>query len=310
LLKDRYKIILIKEGKFNLKQFSVSPKHILLAVMSVVIIVSSFLIIFSEPLVKWTGSQEIEKHRKNNRVLVQTIEENQQRVNDLLDELDKIKKQDNMLRKLVKLPPMHDDIRKMGFGGTQNKSGSEDINYLLPGVPVDLDAIENNINYVNRLINLELLIYEELKEKIKANLDEILTFPAIYPMKNGSDRLSSNFGYRRDPFSKKYKFHDGHDYSARIGTGVHSTADGRVKRSKYWGSFGNYIEVDHGNGYITAYGHLSKRNVKTGDKVLRGQKIGEVGNTGRSTAPHLHYEIKYQNKSIDPTSFYFDTSIN
>ena len=115
-------------------------------------------------------------------------------------------------------------------------------------------------------------------------------------MKNGSDRLSSNFGYRRDPFSKKYKFHDGHDYSAQIGTGVHSTADGRVKRSKYWGSFGNYIEVDHGNGYVTAYGHLSKRNVKTGDKVLRGQKIGEVGNTGRSTAPHLHYEIKYQNK--------------
>ena len=75
------------------------------------------------------------------------------------------------------------------------------------------------------------------------------------------------------------------------------------------GSFGNYVEVDHGNGYVTIYGHLSSRNVKNGDKIYRGQKIGEVGNTGRSTAPHLHYEIKYKNQSIDPTEFYFDVAM-
>ena len=151
---------------------------------------------------------------------------------------------------------------------------------------------------------------KELTEKAKADKEKILAHPAIYPMDIGAKRLSSQFGYRRDPFSQKYKFHDGHDYSAQIGTPVYSTANGRVKKSKYWGSFGNYIEVDHGNGYITAYGHLSTRNVKAGDKVYRGQKIGEVGNTGRSTAPHLHYEIQYQNKAIDPTPFYFDISIN
>ena len=83
-----------------------------------------------------------------------------------------------------------------------------------------------------------------------------------------------------------------------------------MKKSQYWGSFGNYIEIDHGNGYLTAYGHLSTRKVKAGDKVFRGQKIGEVGNTGRSTAPHLHYEVQYLKKAIDPTPFYFDISIN
>jgi murein DD-endopeptidase MepM/ murein hydrolase activator NlpD len=83
-----------------------------------------------------------------------------------------------------------------------------------------------------------------------------------------------------------------------------------VRKSKYWGTFGNYIEIDHGNGYVTAYGHLSKRDVRKGDKVFRGQKIGESGNTGRSTAPHLHYEIQYQNKAVDPTSFYFNIPIN
>ena len=73
---------------------------------------------------------------------------------------------------------------------------------------------------------------------------------------------------------------------------------------------GNYIEIDHGNGYITAYGHLSNRSVKVGDKVNRGQKIGEVGNTGRSTAPHLHYEVQYKNKAVDPSPFYFDIPVN
>ena len=163
---------------------------------------------------------------------------------------------------------------------------------------------------MHRLINLELLSYQELAEKVEKDMDKILAYPAIYPLATGRDHLSSEYGYRRDPFSKKYKFHDGHDYSAHIGTPVYATANGRVKKSKYWGSFGNYIEVDHGNGYITAYGHLSTRNVNTGDKVFRGQKIGEVGNTGRSTAPHLHYEVQYLKKATDPSLFYFDISIN
>ena len=76
--------------------------------------------------------------------------------------------------------------------------------------------------------------------------------------------------------------------------------------SKYNGTFGNYIEISHGNGYKTVYGHLNKRNVSRGTYVVRGQKVGEVGNTGRSTAPHLHYEVKHHKKRLDPSAFYFD----
>ena len=85
-----------------------------------------------------------------------------------------------------------------------------------------------------------------------------------------------------------------------------ATADGLVVSSRYNGTFGNYIEISHGNGYKTVYGHLHKRNVSTGTYVVRGQKIGEVGNTGRSTAPHLHYEVKLNNKRVNPKDFYFD----
>ena len=126
-------------------------------------------------------------------------------------------------------------------------------------------------------------------------------------MKNS--KFTSGYGYRYDPFTNKKKLHEGDDFSAKRGTEVMSTADGIVKTSRYYGSFGNYIEIDHGNGYVTCYGHLHKRNVKKGQKVERGQLIGQVGNTGRSTASHLHYEIRYKNKTLDPSDFYFDLSL-
>ena len=310
MFRNGYKIIFIKEGKFDLKQFTISPLQVGLIGGAIAFLTSSFFFMFSDQFVELAGYNEIEKHRKNNKVLVQNIEENQKRIENLLDELDEIKKQDDILRRLVKLPPIHDDIRKMGFGGTHNKTETEDVNYLLPEDQIDVDAIIDDINYVNRLINLERISYNEIAEKVDSDQDAILAYPAIHPVESGNDHLSSNYGYRRDPFSQKFKFHDGHDYSARIGTDVHSTANGRVKKSKYWGSFGNYIEIDHGNGYITAYGHLSNRSVKAGDKVFRGQKVGEVGNTGRSTAPHLHYEVQYKNKAVDPSQFYFDIPVN
>ena len=172
------------------------------------------------------------------------------------------------------------------------------------------EKIKNKLDRIHRLIKLELLSYNELKNTIEADIEKILAYPAIYPVLNGTLHLSSNFGYRRDPFSRKYKFHDGHDFSTPTGTDVYCTANGRIINSKYWGAFGNYIEVEHGNGYVTIYAHLSSRDVRKGEKVYRGQKIGEVGNTGRSTAPHLHYEVKYQSQSIDPSQFYFDISMH
>ena len=310
MLKNGYKILLIKEGKYDLKQFNVSFFHVVLIVSVLFILSASLFFMFSEQLSNWAGSFEIEKHRRNNQILIQNIEDNQKRIDSLVGKLDEIKKQDEVLRKLVKLPPIHDDIRKMGYGGLDDRKNSNEYNYLLRSNNIDLDSLNSNLDRIHRLIKLELLSYKELKNKIEQDKEKILAHPAIYPVLNGTLHLSSDFGYRRDPFSKKYKFHDGHDFSTKIGADVYSTANGRVVKSKYWGSFGNYIEIEHGNGYVTIYAHLSSRDVQKGDKVYRGQKIGEVGNTGRSTAPHLHYEIKHHSKSIDPSQYYFDISMH
>jgi len=310
MLKNSYKVILYKEGNYDLKEFNVSILHIVLAVCFILIFTSSIFIMSAKQFSNWTGTSELEKHRRNNQILIQNIEDNQKRIDTLVEKLDEIKKHDEVLRKLVKLPPIHDDIRKMGVGGLDDNKNSNEYNYLLPPHNIDLNKLNNSLDRMHRLIKLELLSYNELNNKIEQDKEKILSYPAIYPVSNGKLNLSSDFGYRRDPFSRKYNFHYGHDFSNAIGTHVFSTANGRVKKSKYAGSYGNYIEVDHGNGYVTIYGHLSSRDVNIGEKVYRGQKIGEVGNTGRSTAPHLHYEVKYQSKSIDPSQFYFDISMH
>ena len=308
MLKNGYKILFIKEGNFDLKQISLSPFHIALIFAVIVGFTSSLFFVFSDQFVEWAGSREIQKHRANNENLVDKINQNQERMDGFLEQLELIKEQDDLLRKLVKLPPIHKDVRKLGVGGRGNKDHSENLEYLLPLDEFDLPQLSKQMNMLNRLLNLESLSYNEIFETAERNVDKIRHFPAIHPLNDGDGKLSSRYGHRRDPFTRKFKFHDGHDFSARTGTPVYATADGRVRISKYYSTFGNYIEIDHGSGYKTIFGHLSKRKVKAGEKVIRGQKIGEVGNTGRSTAPHLHYEIQFNKHSKNPKDFYFDIS--
>ena len=116
-------------------------------------------------------------------------------------------------------------------------------------------------------------------------------------------RLSSEFGHRSDPMNQKSAVHKGVDLATRKGNKISVMADGRVIKSEYMRGYGNMIEIDHGNGFSTKYAHLNKSYVKKGDRVKQNQAIGEVGNTGRSTGPHLHYEVLYRNVNVDPMGF-------
>jgi murein DD-endopeptidase MepM/ murein hydrolase activator NlpD len=116
-------------------------------------------------------------------------------------------------------------------------------------------------------------------------------------------KISSLYGRRRDPLNHKKAFHAGLDFRGRRGDKIHVTGSGVIKRSGYQRGFGNCIVVDHGNGYETLYAHLSKRLVKKGEQVYRDQVIGLMGSTGRSTGTHLHYEVHYRNKTVNPIKF-------
>ena len=135
----------------------------------------------------------------------------------------------------------------------------------------------------------------------------LAAIPAIQPVKNEQmKRMASGFGYRSDPFTKARKMHQGMDFTAPTGTPIFATGDGIIKRADNSVSgFGNHIVIQHGYGYETVYAHLSKYKCRAGQRVKRGDVIGYVGSTGRSEAPHLHYEVHKDGKVVNPINFYY-----
>ena len=304
-----YKLILINKKDASAKELNSNTFIITTFLSFAILLLIGILIVSSKDINEFISLKSIQKHKHDNKKLELVINEQESKINDLMVEINKLNKKDDNMRSLLKLPIIDQDIRKLGVGGSESKNQDlNDLYYLLPQ-KFDLNAIDENLKFLLRTVNLEKFSYAEIEKKVSLDKDKILHYPAIYPISMQDSRFSSGFGYRYDPFTKKRKLHQGHDFSAEVGTDVIATADGIVTSSRYYGSFGNYIEIDHGNGYATYYGHLSKRAVKKGDHIDRGQYIGKVGNTGRSTAPHLHYEIRYNNKKLDPTNFYFDLSL-
>lgn len=145
------------------------------------------------------------------------------------------------------------------------------------------------------------LSYMDFMEKDINDLFQIMqSTPFGKPIKAS---INSGYGYRKDPFAKKYAFHSGIDFDASLNQPIVATADGVVKHAGWYQSYGKTIIVKHKNGYETLYGHLNSLKVKKGEKVTTGQLIGNAGSTGRSTGPHLHYEIIKNGKKVNPREY-------
>ena len=240
---------------------------------------------------------------KINYNLVSTnLKQLQSRLKELDDKMAEIEEKDRAVRIYAGMPEIDRDIRKLGTGGYGLQSNILSDN-LAPAVNKELIALELDIEKISRHVNLELDSYGSIYEKIKKNINRIAKIPSIRPVKGGF--LNSSFGYRKDPIDNVMRFHQGQDITVKSGTPIYAPADGMVKRAYYAGGFGNHIKLDHGNGYTTLFAHLSKINVKHGQKVNRGDVIGLTGNTGRSTAPHLHYEIHHYGESKNPLDYFF-----
>lgn len=209
---------------------------------------------------------------------------------------------DNLYRVIFEADPIPNSVRKAGFGGINKYAQLEslDNSELVIKTARKLDIISKQA-YVQSKSYDELVKLAMNKEKMLASI------PAVMPVSNKDlKRTASGWGFRIDPVYKIRRFHYGMDFSAPIGTEVYSPGDGVIKEVKTSRSgFGRWIVVDHGFGYETLYGHLNEFNVKVGDKVKRGSVIGYVGNAGKSTGPHLHYEVHKNGKPINPQFYYF-----
>lgn len=210
---------------------------------------------------------------------------------------------DNVYRVIFEAEPIPSSIRNAGIGGTDRYKGITEKGLereeLLVGAYQKIDKMKKQM-YIQTKSYDELMDMVSNKEKMMAAL------PAIQPISNKElKRLSSGFGVRIHPILKVKKLHPGIDFSAPTGTPIYATGDGVVKKVRNsLGGYGNQVDIDHGFGYVTRYAHMSAFNVKKGQEVKRGECIGFVGNSGRSTAPHLHYEVHKDNVKIDPVHFF------
>ena len=208
---------------------------------------------------------------------------------------------DNLYRVLFGAEPIPLSIRQ----GTQRKiSYYEDIarmtnNQLSADLTLKIDVLEKELYVQSKS-------YDEIIEMAKNQEIRMENIPAIQPVLNKDlTRVASGYGMRIDPVYHVRKFHQGMDFTAPTGTEVFATGNAKVKFSGWKQGYGNTIILDHGFGYETVYAHLYKSLVRKGQKVRRSDIIGLVGNTGKSTGPHLHYEVRLNDRPVDPRNYYF-----
>lgn len=211
---------------------------------------------------------------------------------------------DNIYRTIFEAEPIPESVRQVGVGGVNryNYLSGFSVSDLVVDTRYQLDRLEKRLYIQSKS-------YDEVIELAKNKEEMLASIPAIQPVNNKElKRMASGFGNRIHPLYKVWKMHWGMDFSAPVGTEIYATGDGVVKEAKPRNrrGYGKYVVIDHGFGYETLYAHMSKINVRVGQKVKRGEIIGQVGNTGSSSAPHLHYEVVKDGQKINPINFFFN----
>ncbi|OQD41859.1 MULTISPECIES: M23 family metallopeptidase [Flavobacteriaceae] len=238
---------------------------------------------------------------------VQNYELQYEILNKKMDQMEQVlanieDRDNNIYRLYFEANPIPEEQRKAGFGGVNRYKSLEGYNNseMIVNTTKRLDIIQKQMVIQSKSLD-EITLLAEEKEKLLAAI------PAIQPVRNEDlTRMASGFGWRTDPFLKTRKKHWGMDFTAPRGTPIFASGDGKISRADNNSSgYGKHIRIEHGHGYMSLYAHLSKYNVTPGQKVKRGDLIGFVGNTGRSEAPHLHYEVWKDGERINPINFYY-----
>jgi murein DD-endopeptidase MepM/ murein hydrolase activator NlpD len=265
-----------------------------------------FLIVFAGSYYFESPNEKALKRELQNMELQYTILN--QKIIEIEEVMDNIEDRDNTIYRLYfEANPIPEAQRNQGFGGINRYSKFEGYKNS------DLISSSNKrLDILQKRIVIQSKSLDEIIELAKDKENFLSRIPAIQPIKNEDlTRMASGFGYRTDPFTKTRKFHAGMDFTAPRGTPIYATGDGIVKRADSRSSgYGKHIRINHGYGYTSLYAHLYKYNVKRNQRVKRGDIIGFVGSSGRSQAPHLHYEIYKDGKKINPVNFYYGNLTN
>lgn len=274
---------------------------VLLSLLGIVLSAFMLLIIYLNlPYVETPKEKALKREMSNLEFQFNLLNKKMDLAESILGEIED--RDNNLYRIYFEVNPIPTEQRRAGFGGVNRYSNLEgfDNSNLIVSSSKRLDILTRQIVVQSKSLD-EIAKLAEEKEQLLAAI------PAIQPVNNEDlTRMASGYGYRTDPFTKARKFHFGMDFTAPRGTPVYASGDGRVIRADNSASgYGRHIRIDHGYGYQSLYAHLYKYNVRRGQTVKRGDLIGFVGSTGRSEAPHLHYEIFKDKVRINPINFYY-----
>lgn len=213
------------------------------------------------------------------------------------------RRDDNIYRVIFEADPIPEHLRQSGVGGVNRYKHLEGFDHS-EAVTETAYRLDN----VEKQLYIQSLSFDDVIELAKTKEDMLASIPAVQPVSNKDlTRMASGFGYRIHPIHKINKFHAGMDFTAPTGTEIYATGDGEVMRAdRKAGGYGKHVRLNHGFGYTTVYAHMSRMNVKLGERVKRGDVIGYVGNTGLSAGPHLHYEVRKDDEPVNPANYYFN----
>ena len=214
---------------------------------------------------------------------------------------DLSQRDDNLYRAILGAEPIPLSAR---MGATQQMSYYDSL-ARMTNIQLAAD-IQRKVDILEKELYVQACSYDEILELAKNQEARMENIPAIQPVLNKDlKRMASGYGWRVDPVYHIRRFHEGMDFSAPVGTDIYATGNGVVTFSGWRQGYGETIEIDHGFGYSTRYAHCHKLFARVGKKVKRGDVIALVGNTGKSTGPHVHYEVHYNGRPIDPRNYYF-----
>lgn len=240
--------------------------------------------------------------RTRNAELQEEVKEINTRLNSAITVMNDLAARDNnFYRVIMQLDPVSTSQRLAGLDNVNDAFVVTRLNdrELVNSVTAKLALFE-------RQVCAQSISFDRLAEAISTSADRLAHIPSIQPIsEKDMTQMASGYGYRVDPIYGTLKHHDGMDFASPTGTAVYATADGTVTHAGVSGGYGNLVEINHGYGYTTRYAHLSAIKVADGQRISRGDLIGLVGSTGKSTGSHLHYEVRYRGVPQNPVNFYF-----
>jgi murein DD-endopeptidase MepM/ murein hydrolase activator NlpD len=247
------------------------------------------------------------KEKRLKRALEETtyqLELLKQRTDQLQLVLNDIQERDNTIYRVIfEAEPIPASVRAAGYGGVDRYNALKNV-YNSEFVT----DLTKRVDQLSKQLYIQSKSYDEVWDLVKNKATMLASIPAIQPVANKDlKRVASGYGMRMHPIYKTVKMHSGMDFTAPVGTEIYATGNGTVSKYELNGrGYGHNLTINHGYGYETLYGHLSRAVVKPGQKVKRGDLIAYVGNSGSSTGPHLHYEVRKNGNPVNPVNFYYN----